>query len=113
VITEQSALRSTVYSAATDASGRLLVGAAVGVNGDVAAATTELVEAGVDVIVVDTAHGHQQKTLEALAAVRRVAPDHTVVAGNVVTASGTIDLIAAGPTSSKWASVRGRCAPPA
>jgi IMP dehydrogenase len=96
VITEQSALRSTVYTAATDSSGRLLVGAAVGVNGDVSAATAELVEAGVDVIVVDTAHGHQQKTLEALGAVRGVAPDHTVVAGNVVTAAGTMDLIDAG-----------------
>jgi IMP dehydrogenase len=96
VITEQGALRSTVYEPAVDGNGRLLVAAAVGVNGDVASAAAELVEAGVDVIVVDTAHGHQQKMIEALQAVRRVAPDHVVAAGNVVTAEGTLDLIDAG-----------------
>lgn len=96
IITERNALRATVYQPAIDHSGRLQVAAAVGVNGDVAAAASELVEAGVDVIVVDTAHGHQRKMVEALAAVRRVAPDHLVVAGNVVTAEGTLDLIDAG-----------------
>lgn len=94
--TSRGAVRATVYRPATDRMGRLLVAAAVGVNGDVAAATEGLVAAGVDVVVVDTAHGHQRKMLEALDAVRSVAPDATVVAGNVVTAEGTRDLIAAG-----------------
>src|SRR5690606_9004290 len=55
-----------------------------------------LLEAGADLLVVDTAHGHQQKMLEALRAVRGVAPDVTVVAGNVVTADGVTDLVEAG-----------------
>jgi IMP dehydrogenase len=95
-ITEKGALRATMYKPAVDSGGRLLVAAAVGVNGDVTRAAAELVEAGVDVIVVDTAHGHQKKMIEALSAVRSVAPDHPVVAGNVVTAEGTEDLISAG-----------------
>jgi IMP dehydrogenase len=72
VITEKGALRTTQYRPALDGTGRLLVAAAVGVNGDVAAKTRTLMEVGVDVIVVDTAHGHQQKMVEALAAVRSV-----------------------------------------
>ncbi|MBD8077961.1 GuaB1 family IMP dehydrogenase-related protein [Cellulosimicrobium arenosum] len=96
VLTRKGALRSSVYTPALDASGRLRVGAAVGINGDVAAKTKELLAAGVDVLVVDTAHGHQVKMLQALDAVRSVAPDVPVVAGNVVTADGVRDLVAAG-----------------
>ena len=96
VITEKGALRATHYRPALDRSGRLLVAAAVGVNGDVAAKTRTLLETGVDVIVVDTAHGHQRKMIEALEAVRSVNDDLPVVAGNVVTAAGTKDLINAG-----------------
>ncbi|MFW2339223.1 MAG: GuaB1 family IMP dehydrogenase-related protein [Acidimicrobiia bacterium] len=96
VITEKGALRATHYRPALDRAGRLLVAAAVGVNGDVAAKTRTLLETGVDVIVVDTAHGHQQKMIEALEAVRSVNDDLPVVAGNVVTAAGTKDLINAG-----------------
>ena len=96
VITEKGALRATHYRPALDRTGRLLVAAAVGVNGDVAAKTRTLLETGVDVIVVDTAHGHQQKMIEALEAVRSVNDDLPVVAGNVVTAAGTKDLINAG-----------------
>ncbi len=95
-ITEQGALRATIYRPAVDPTGRLMVAAAVGINGDVAAKARDLTTNGVDVIVVDTAHGHQRKMLEAIEAVRSVAPDHPVVAGNVVTAAGTRDLIAAG-----------------
>jgi IMP dehydrogenase len=95
-ITEQGALRATIYRPAIDRAGRLMVAAAVGINGDVAAKARDLTSTGVDVIVVDTAHGHQRKMLEAIEAVRSVAPDHPVVAGNVVTATGTRDLIAAG-----------------
>ncbi|GAA1871628.1 GuaB1 family IMP dehydrogenase-related protein [Myceligenerans crystallogenes] len=96
VLTRKGAVRSSVYAPATDDAGRLLVGAAVGINGDVAAKTRELLEAGVDVLVVDTAHGHQERMLAALDAVRSVDPDVPVVAGNVVTADGVRDLVAAG-----------------
>jgi len=96
VITRRGALRSTLYTPAADASGSLLIAAAVGINGDVAAKAKALMETGADVLVVDTAHGHQAKMLEALAAVRKAVPDAPLVAGNVVTAAGTRDLIDAG-----------------
>lgn len=96
LLTRKGAVRSTVYSPALDAAGRLRVGAAVGINGDVAAKARELLDAGVDVLVVDTAHGHQTKMLQALEAVRGLDPRVPVVAGNVVTAAGVRDLAAAG-----------------
>ncbi|GII97985.1 IMP dehydrogenase [Sediminihabitans luteus] len=96
VLTRKGALRSSVYTPATDAHGRLSVGAAVGINGDVAGKARELLDAGVDVLVVDTAHGHQAKMLDALRAVRALDPQVPVVAGNVVTADGVRDLVAAG-----------------
>lgn len=95
-ITDRGALRATVYRPALDGHGRLSVGAAIGVNGDVAAKAGELVAAGVDVLVVDTAHGHQAKMRKALESVRSVAPDVVVVAGNVVTGAGVADLVGAG-----------------
>jgi len=96
VLTRKGAVRSTVYSPALDATGRLRIGAAVGINGDVAAKARDLLAAGADVLVVDTAHGHQTKMLQALDAVRSVAPDVPVVAGNVVTAAGVRELVSAG-----------------
>ena len=96
ILTRTGALRATIYTPAVDASRRLLVGTALGINGDVAARTKELLEAGTDLLVVDTAHGHQEKMTWALEAVRSVAPTVPVVAGNVVTAQGTADLIEAG-----------------
>ncbi|GGM23560.1 inosine 5-monophosphate dehydrogenase [Promicromonospora citrea] len=96
VLTRKGALRSSIYSPALDADGRLRIGAAVGINGDVAAKAKDLLAAGVDVLVVDTAHGHQTRMLAALDAVRSVDPDVPVVAGNVVTADGVRDLVAAG-----------------
>jgi IMP dehydrogenase len=96
ILTRTGALRATLYSPAVDASGRLRVGAAVGVNGDVAAKAKLLLDAGVDVLVVDTAHGHQEKMLSALRAVRALSPSVPVVAGNVVTAGGVSDLVSAG-----------------
>ncbi len=95
IITEKGAIRSTMYLPSVDGSGRLLVAAAVGINGDVAGKAKDLVQAGVDVIVIDTAHGHQEKMLDALRAVRSVA-NVPLVAGNVVTAAGVKDLIDAG-----------------
>jgi IMP dehydrogenase len=96
LITRTGALRSTIYRPAVDAAGRLRVGAALGANGDVAGKAAQLLDAGVDILVVDTAHGHQQRMLDALAAVRSVTPTVPVVAGNVVSAEGARDLIAAG-----------------
>ncbi|XVQ14454.1 GuaB1 family IMP dehydrogenase-related protein [Spirillospora sp. CA-255316] len=96
ILTRTGALRATLYTPALDAAGRLRVAAAVGVNGDVAGKAKALLEAGADLLVVDTAHGHQEKMIAALAAVRGLDPGVPVAAGNVVTAEGTRDLIEAG-----------------
>jgi IMP dehydrogenase len=95
-VTRKGALRSTIYQPAVDASGRLMIGAAVGINADPGLRARELVQMGVDVIVVDTAHGHQQRMLRVLEAVKAEAKTVPVVAGNVVTRQGTRDLIDAG-----------------
>ena len=94
--TRKGAVRSSMYRPALDDQGRLRVAAAVGINGDVAGKAQALLDAGVDVLVIDTAHGHQQKMLDALAAVRSLDPQVPIVAGNIVSAEGTRDLIAAG-----------------
>ncbi|OJX94432.1 MAG: inosine 5-monophosphate dehydrogenase [Micrococcales bacterium 73-15] len=96
VLTQTGSLRSSIYTPALDADGAFQVAAAVGINGDVAGNAEALLACGVDVLVVDTAHGHQEKMIQALHAVRSVAPDALVVAGNVVTADGVSDLVAAG-----------------
>ncbi|PVG83868.1 GuaB1 family IMP dehydrogenase-related protein [Nocardioides gansuensis] len=96
VLTRLGALRATLYTPAVDADGGLRIAAAVGVNGDVGTKAKALLEAGVDCLVVDTAHGHQDRMLEALRAVRALAPDVPVAAGNVVDADGTRALIEAG-----------------
>jgi IMP dehydrogenase len=96
VLTRKGALRSTLYRPSLDADGRLKVAAAVGINGDVAGRVAQLLAAGVDVLVLDTAHGHQQKMFDALAAVKSLSPGVPVVAGNVVTAEATRELIRAG-----------------
>ncbi|AMX84937.1 IMP dehydrogenase [Geobacillus subterraneus] len=83
-------------NSAKDAKGRLVVGAAVGVTADTMIRVKKLVEAGVDVIVVDTAHGHSKGVLETVATIRRQYPDLDIVAGNVATAEATRDLIEAG-----------------
>lgn len=95
VMTRRGALRSALYRPALDGQGRLRVAAAVGVNGDVAAKAESVLAAGVDCLVVDTAHGHQEKMLAALRSVagRASVP---VVAGNVVTREGVLDLVEAG-----------------
>jgi len=96
LLTRTGALRSTIYPPALDSSGSLRIAAAIGVNGDVAAKAARLVESGIDTLVVDTAHGHQERMIDALRAVRTVDPDIPVVAGNVVAASGVHDLVEAG-----------------
>jgi IMP dehydrogenase len=96
ILTRKGALRATLYTPATDADGRLRIAAAVGVNGDVAGKAAQLLEAGVDTLVVDTAHGHQESMISAVKAVRALSPRVPVVAGNVVAAAGVRDLIEAG-----------------
>jgi len=96
ILTRTGALRATIYSPATDTSGALMVGTALGINGDVAGRAKQLLDAGSDLLVIDTAHGHQDKMTWALEAIRSVSPSVPVVAGNVVTAAGTADLIEAG-----------------
>ncbi len=104
VLTRKGVLRSAIYPPAVDPSGNLLVGAAIGINGDVAGKAAALLAARADVLVVDTAHGHQEKMLDALAVVATARDDFAertgrrlpIVAGNVVSAAGTADLITAG-----------------
>jgi len=96
VLTRTGALRATLYTPATDPQGRLVVAAAVGVNGDVGAKAAALLESGVGALVVDTAHGDQDRMVEALKAVRALSPEVPVAAGNIVSAEGTRELIAAG-----------------
>jgi IMP dehydrogenase len=96
ILTRKGALRATLYRPATDAHGRLRIGAAVGISGDVIGRADKLLSAGADVLVIDTAHGHQDQVLAAVRAVRRLQPSVPVVAGNVVTADGVADLVEAG-----------------
>jgi len=88
-------------NAATDSKGRLLVGAAVGVGKDLEERVTLLVEEGVDVITIDTAHGHSQGVIAAIERIRSGWHDLPIVAGNVVTADGATALIDAGADAIK------------
>jgi IMP dehydrogenase len=96
VLTRKGALRSTMYQPALDQDGKLMIAVAVGVNADPDTKAKALVEMGADVLVIDTAHGHQTRMLHAVEAVRAVSGDVPVVAGNVVTVEGTRQLIEAG-----------------
>ena len=96
VLTRTGAVRAGIYSPAVDGSGRLRIAAAVGINGDVAAKARSLAEAGIDVLVIDTAHGHQLKMMEAIKAVAALDLGVPLAAGNVVSADGTRELLAAG-----------------
>ena len=98
VLTRTGAIRAGIYTPAVDASGRLRIAAALGINGDVAAKASALAEAGADVLVIDTAHGHQVKMLDAIKAVAALNLGLPLAAGNVVSADGTRDLISAGAT---------------
>src|ERR1700712_1906545 len=96
VLTRTGAGRAGIYAPAVDGAGRLRIAAAVGINGDVAAKARALVEAGVDLLVIDTAHGHQAKMLDAIKSVASLGLGVPLAAGNVVSAEGTRDLIGAG-----------------
>ena len=96
IVTKVGALRATLYTPAIDKKNRLRIAAAVGINGDVADKAAKLVAAGSDVLVIDTAHGHQKKMIEALQSIKKLNLGVPIVAGNVVTADGVRDLVAAG-----------------
>lgn len=88
-------------NSAKDKNGRLLVGAAVGVTQDMMDRIRALVDAKVDVVVVDTAHGHSKGVLDAVKKIKINYPDLQVIAGNVATAEGTRELIEAGADAVK------------
>ncbi|MDK2785861.1 MAG: dehydrogenase [Thermotoga sp.] len=88
-------------NAARDDKGRLLVGAAVGTGPDTMERVEKLVKAGVDVVVIDTAHGHSKRVIETLEMIKADYPDLPVVAGNVATPEGTEALIKAGADAVK------------
>ena len=83
-------------NAAKDDKGRLLCGAAVGVTGNMMERVEALVKAQVDVITLDTAHGHSKGVLDAVSQIKKAYPDLQVIAGNIATAEATEDLIKAG-----------------
>ncbi len=96
VLTRSGALRASIYTPATDAQGHLRVAAALGISRSAPDRARALLDAGADVLVLDTAHGHQEQMLEAVRSVRALDPPVPIVAGNVVTAEGVRDLVEAG-----------------
>ncbi|UOF91766.1 IMP dehydrogenase [Fodinisporobacter ferrooxydans] len=88
-------------NAAKDTHGRLLVGAAVGIAGNTFERVDALVKAGVDVIVVDTAHGHSAGVLQVVRSLREAYSDLDIIAGNVATGEATLELIQAGVSAVK------------
>ncbi|TJX14933.1 IMP dehydrogenase [Tissierella creatinini] len=102
LITIKDIEKSIQYpNSARDNRGRLLVGAAVGVTGDMLERVSGLVKAGVDVVVLDTAHGHSKNVLNAVGRIKAEYPSLQVIAGNVATREATIDLIEAGADAIK------------
>lgn len=83
-------------NAAKDEHGRLLVAAAIGISKDTDIRAQKLVEAGVDVLVIDTAHGHSKGVIDQVKHIKKTYPEITLVAGNVATAEATKDLFEAG-----------------
>jgi IMP dehydrogenase len=96
LVSKKGALRSSIYKPAVDKNNRLMVAVAIGISGEVAVKANQALKLGADVIVVDTAHGHQKRMLEAIKAVRSVNKIVPLVAGNVATAAGVQDMVNAG-----------------
>ena len=97
VLTRDDAVRLELLRPALDARGELMVAAAVGISSTAATTAARLAELGVSAIVLDTAHGHQRRMIEAIREVRRaIGPALPLVAGNVCTPEGTRDLLDAG-----------------
>ncbi len=97
-ISRKGALRATIYKPNLDSNGQLRVAAAIGISGSVTEKARALADAGVDVLVLDTAHGDQKTMLGAVEAVAGLDLRLPLVAGNVVTASAVKDLVKAGAT---------------
>ncbi len=87
--------------ASKDKKGRLIVGAAIGIKGDYLERAESLINAGCDVLVVDVAHGHHQNVIKTIEAIRDKFGDAELIAGNVATPEGTLDLINAGADAIK------------
>ena len=97
LITIKDIEKATVYpNSARDEKGRLLVGAAIGVTSDVLDRVAALVDAGADVLALDSAHGHSHNIIECVKRIKALYPDVQLIAGNVATAAGTRALIEAG-----------------
>jgi IMP dehydrogenase len=102
MITVKDFQKATEFPRASkDGTGRLRVGAAVGTSPDTVDRVTALREAGVDVVVVDTSHGHSRGVLEMVARLKAKWPDLEVIAGNIVTREAALDLVAAGADAVK------------
>jgi IMP dehydrogenase len=102
LITVKDILKRIAYpNACKDKLGRLRVGAAVGVSGDFLERAAAVVKASVDVLVVDTAHGHSSRVIAAVRQLKRKFPDVDVIAGNVATEIGSRELIRAGADAIK------------
>ena len=103
LITIKDIEKAEVYpNSARDAKGRLLVGAAIGATADVLDRARALVDAGVDVLALDSAHGHSANILKCVRRVKDAFPDVELIAGNVATAEGTRALIEAGAASGDY-----------
>ena len=104
IMTSRGALRTEIYRPAVDPDGHLMIGTAIGINGDVAGRARSALDSGSDVLVMDTAHGHQDPMIRAIGVadeVRTAFQEKTgrripIVAGNIVTRRGTLDLLEAG-----------------
>lgn len=102
LITKKDILNHKTYpKASVDSRGRFLVGAAIGTKSDALERARFLLEADVDVLVIDIAHGHSEQTIATLKALKAEFPEAQVIAGNVATAEGTRDLIEAGADAVK------------
>jgi IMP dehydrogenase len=114
LITVKDITKQTSFpNAARDASGRLRVGAAVGVGEGTEERVEALVKAGVDAIVVDTAHGHSKGVIERVRWVKQNYPQVDVIGGNIATGAAALALVEAVPTPSRSASAPAPSAPPA
>lgn len=102
LITIKDIEKAIIYpNSAKDEQGRLLVGAAVGVTSDVMERVVALVQSKVDVITIDTAHGHSQGVLDTVRKIKTEYPELQIIAGNVATADATLALIEAGADAIK------------
>lgn len=102
LITIKDIQKASKYpNSAKDERGRLLVGAAIGVTTDVAERAGQLLDAGADVLVLDSAHGHSKNIIECVKKIKEIYPDCQLIAGNIATAAAAEDLIAAGADAVK------------